>query len=69
MVSMNILICDDMRDEALKLENAIKGAGFKINSVYFEKGADVLKFLKTGAHIDVCFLDIIMPEMNGIELA
>ena len=70
MVVMNILICDDMRDDALKLEKAIKQAGVEANSAYFEKGADVLEYIKkSGADIDVCFLDIIMPEMNGIELA
>jgi len=79
---MNILICDDIRDEAVKLENAIReaqaAAHFEVNSVYFEKAQDVLEYIKkdpaacgkvSSAKIDVCFLDIIMPEMNGIELA
>ena len=66
---MNILICDDVKDEALKLEKAVKNTGFKANIALFEKGSDVLDYLKTGAKIDVCFLDIIMPEMDGIELA
>ena len=66
---MNILICDDMRDEAQKLEKAVKEADFEANMTYFEKGADVLNYIKTCTHIDLCFLDIIMPEMNGIELA
>jgi len=77
MSDMNILICDDMHDDAKKLENAIREAGFNANFIYFEKGSDVLEYIKTGsargepahADIDVCFLDIIMPEMNGIELA
>ena len=66
---MNILICDDIRDEAQKLENALKKTGFGANVSCFTKVQDVLKSLKSGAHIDVCFLDIIIPEMNGIELA
>jgi len=66
---MNILICDDIRDEAVKLKNALKEAGFDTDVVCFIKGADVLNHIKSGAQIDVCFLDIIMPEMNGIELA
>ena len=74
---MNILICDDVKDEAIKLENAIKEAlrqiaGFEANIRFFNKGSDVLSFISSGAFgvkIDVCFLDIIMPEMNGIELA
>jgi len=71
---MNILICDDIRAEALKLERAIKETLLQAVNIdadirYFEKGKDVLDYIKTGAHIDVCFLDIIMPEMDGIELA
>jgi len=73
MADMNILICDDIQDEALKLENAVKETGFEVNIRYFDKGSDVLNYLNTAANadelIDVCFLDIIMPEMNGIELA
>ena len=64
-----MLICDDIRNEALKLEKLIKQAGFDADIRYFEKGSDLLEYIKTGARIDVCFLDIIMPEMNGIELA
>ncbi|MCL2245183.1 MAG: LytTR family DNA-binding domain-containing protein [Treponema sp.] len=73
---MNILICDDIRDEALKLENAVKKAGFGDSLVIFEKAQDALECIKnseadnpSSAKIDVCFLDIIMPEMDGIELA
>jgi len=70
---MNILICDDIREEAQKLENALKEASqtadFEVNTVCFLKAQDALIHIKSGAHIDVCFLDIIMPEMNGIELA
>ncbi|MCL2208878.1 MAG: LytTR family DNA-binding domain-containing protein [Treponema sp.] len=67
---MNILICDDIQGEALKLEKTIKCACPEANIDVFYNGADALAFFKTaGANIDVCFLDIIMPEMNGIELA
>jgi len=66
---MNILICDDIQGEAGKLENTIKEAGFEANIRCFGKGSDVLEYVKGNADIDVCFLDIIMPEMNGIELA
>jgi len=66
---MKILICDDVQDEAEKLENTIKEACFETNIRCFKKGSDVLDYIKGNADIDVCFLDIIMPEMNGIELA
>jgi DNA-binding LytR/AlgR family response regulator len=78
MANMNILICDDIQDEAQKLENTIKQTGFKVDIRYFKNGSGILEYIKnaanapsssSGAKIDVCFLDIIMPEMNGIELA
>jgi len=58
-----------MRDDGFKLEQAIKASGIEANCRYFDKGADTLSHIKAGAKVDVCFLDIVMPEMNGIELA
>jgi len=66
---MDILICDDMQDDGLKLQQAIKVSGIPANCCYFEKGADALAHIRTNAKVDLCFLDIIMPEMTGIELA
>jgi len=66
---MNILICDDMRDDGLKLGQAIKASDIGANCCYFDRGPDALSHIKAGAKVDVCFLDIVMPEMNGIELA
>ena len=76
---MNILICDDIHDEALELEktivscggNASTGAiaGFEAHCVLFKNGADALSHIQSGAKVDVCFLDILMPEMKGTELA
>ena len=66
---MNILICDDMHDDGLKLQQAIKDSGVEAHCCYFDKGKDALSHIITGAKADVCFLDIIMPEMTGIELA
>jgi len=75
---MNILICDDIKNEAQKLEKALNEVSqalqqapesIELNIRYFEKGGDLLAFVKTGVKIDVCFLDIIMPEMDGIEIA
>ena len=66
---MYILICDDMHDDGFKLEQAIKVSGIGAKCCYFDKGSDALSYIKTGAKVDVCFLDIVMPEMSGIELA
>jgi len=66
---MNILICDDMYDDGLKLRQAIEASGIEAGCSYFDKGVDALSHIKTGAKVDLCFLDIIMPGMSGIELA
>jgi len=66
---MNILICDDMRDDGLKLKQTIKVSGIGANCHCFGKGSDALSHIDAGAKVDACFLDIVMPEMDGIELA
>jgi DNA-binding LytR/AlgR family response regulator len=66
---MNILICDDMREEALALEGAIKASGIDVHCVYFNTGAEALSHIQSGEKVDVCFLDILMPGMTGTELA
>jgi len=67
MLEMNVLICDDIRDEGLEL--AITSSGIRTNCQYFDRASGALSHIKTGARVDVCFLDIVMPEMTGIELA
>ena len=66
---MNILICDDMPDDGSRLEQAIKASGIAADCRYFDNGADALSHIKAGEKVDVCFLDIVMPEMSGIEIA
>ena len=66
---MNILICDDMPKDAEKLVRLLGHACAGANIAVFKCGADVLDYVRSGAAADICFLDIIMPEMNGIELA
>jgi DNA-binding LytR/AlgR family response regulator len=72
---MNILICDDVAQEALKLEDAIlapyggTASGFEGNIIRFDNGKDALACILSDAKIDLCFLDILMPEMDGITLA
>jgi DNA-binding LytR/AlgR family response regulator len=64
---MQILICDDMRQETDKLANILNGMG--INPAVFNSGADALAFIRSGGAVDLCILDIVMPGMNGIQLA
>jgi len=66
---MNILICDDIKTEANKLAELMADRGFDVNIKVFYNAADVLAYISTGAAVDVCFLDIVMPEVSGVELA
>lgn len=66
---MNIFICDDKHSESSKLERVLNESGFNITIKTFNSGYDVLDYVRSGVVIDICFLDIIMPEMSGVELA
>jgi len=66
---MDIVICDDMPVEANKLSDLIKKLYSKLQIHIFYKAADVLEYIYSGGAVDVCFLDIIMPETDGINLA
>ena len=66
---MNILICDDMNEDSLRLRMIIEALRPNARIVIFNAGADVLESIDTGKMPCACFLDIIMPEMDGISLA
>ncbi|QIB68793.1 response regulator transcription factor [Aminipila butyrica] len=66
---MNILICDNMPEEAAELNALLQDSGFQVHTNQFHHAPDVLDFIRTGTLVDLCFLDIVMPEMNGIKLA
>ena len=62
---MKILICDDMHEETERLAKLLSDEDITV----FQSGADVLEHIHAGAAVDVCILDIVMPEMSGIALA
>ena len=64
---MNVLICDDKPSEINKLSDLLSDLGYEALSFTSSEGA--LEHIRTGATTDVCILDIIMPGMDGIELA
>jgi DNA-binding LytR/AlgR family response regulator len=66
---MNFLVCDDLPDETNRLETLLSESGFSINTVVFHNGYDALDYAHKGALIDACLLDILMPKMDGVELA
>jgi two-component system nitrogen regulation response regulator GlnG len=62
----HILAIDDDRTVLLQIEKALSETGFKLTQCgTAEEG---LPYIVDG-EVDVCLLDIMLPEMNGIELA
>ena len=63
---IRILLAED--DSALRtyLGRALENAGYEVVSV--DRGTDALPLLR-GEHFDLLLSDIVMPEMDGIELA
>jgi len=61
-----ILLAED--DEAMRtyLERALTNAGYEVKSV--DRGTDAVPLLETES-FDLLLSDIVMPEMDGIELA
>jgi len=66
---MNILVCDDMKEDADKLVALIAQSGIEAQTAVFTCPRQALDYFLSGANIDACFLDIVMPKMNGIKLA
>lgn len=63
---LRILLAED--DDAMRtyLERALINAGYAVDSV--DRGTDALPLLEA-RHYDLLLSDIVMPEMDGIELA
>jgi DNA-binding LytR/AlgR family response regulator len=65
----NILICDDIEKDANELATMLARHDFKFQTSIFTCPNKAFGYVSSGAPVDLCFLDIIMPETNGIELA
>ena len=63
---IRILLAED--DEAMRiyLARALENAGYEVVAV--DRGTDALPHLER-EHFDLLLSDIVMPEMDGIELA
>ena len=64
---MNILICDDVFEEAEKMSGLLNSLGY--STAVFTGGTETLEYIRSGGAADVIILDIIMPGMSGIDLA
>ncbi len=64
---MNCIIVDDDKLSIKVLEEyLVKTDGFE-NVGSFSNGVDAVNFLGSNVEVDLVFLDIEMPEMNGID--
>ncbi|PKM86866.1 MAG: DNA-binding response regulator [Firmicutes bacterium HGW-Firmicutes-12] len=70
---MKIALCDDNEQELLHinqlLEEYFSISEDKIKVSSFASSIELLAQLESGRHFDVFLLDVIMPVLNGIELA
>jgi DNA-binding LytR/AlgR family response regulator len=58
-----------MKEDADRLVALIAQSGFDGQTKAFTCPSQALDYFRSGVNIDACFLDIIMPKMNGIKLA
>jgi len=65
-VSLRILLAEDENAMRAYLARALENAGYEVVAV--DRGTHALPLLET-EHFDLLLSDIVMPEMDGIELA
>jgi two-component system, cell cycle response regulator CpdR len=63
----HILLAED--DDVMReyLVRALERAGYSVSSA--DRGTTALAFIEKGERFDLLLTDIVMPEMDGIELA
>lgn len=64
---IRILLADD--DDGMRqfLARALVRSGYEVESV--DRGTTALELIRGGERFDLLLTDIVMPEMDGIELA
>lgn len=61
-----ILLAEDEEAMRIYLQRALNNAGYEVKTV--DRGTDAIPLLEQ-EHFDLLLSDIVMPEMDGIELA
>lgn len=64
--AQHILLAEDEEAMRTYLERALTNAGYRVSAV--DRGTEAIPLLETG-DFDLLLSDIVMPEMDGIELA
>lgn len=62
-----ILLVDDTKENLIVLEAVLSETGEELISV--TSGAEALRYLLSNEHVAVILLDVLMPEMDGLETA
>ena len=65
--SEKVLLVEDDRELLKTLKEHLKGAGFKTR--FAATGAEALKLAATAGELDLLITDVLLPDLNGIELA
>jgi len=68
-ISVNIAICDDSAEDAKLLSEALCACDSSFNIVTYTDGQALIDdFLDSKCAIDILFLDIYIPGIDGIKL-
>ena len=66
-MAKKILVVDDERLIADTLTSILAGSGFEAAAAY--SGREALDWIQSAGCPDILLSDVVMPELNGIELA
>jgi len=69
MMKKKIMVIDDEPDQILTIKLILEDMSDKYEVIGANSGMQCLQLLKNNQIPDIIFLDIMMPEMNGWELA
>jgi CheY-like chemotaxis protein len=65
-MSQTILVVDDNPDSVTILQSILETRGYAV--LVAESGATALKLVQRDPQPDLVLLDVMMPEMNGLEV-
>lgn len=66
---MLVAICDDTKADAEKIRFALMDITDDLETVWFEKGSDLIKSVKGGAFYSLVFQDIYLETESGMDTA